>query len=1146
MSGRLVARLVPALIVALVLSLLGFPAQAYDPADADEERRAELQDVEALDSTGNENTVPGNSSALGEALAAAKESGEQIEVESLRTEYETFYANPDGTFTRDTTQTPTRAENADGDLVPINTDLSEAGERLEPTATTDEVSLSATGDGSLASLTLDSGASIALGLPQLELAAPTVDGSVATYEVTSEPSAPATPEQEPSPAPSPSPEVSPEAPTDGATAVEPASFRINEVTPAADSVRVGVGSTGFAAHVLLEAAPAVAPEYVFDFSAPGLTAELVDGVLIFKDADGVVVAQSAPLMMWDAQVDENGLPANQAAVDAELTQDGETWRLTLKPAMDFLNAESTQYPVTIDPDISSVNRLGTGYVSEGNPNTSYTNATTLTVGAAGGRNEALMAFSYNEYLGATVTRAYLTLWQISAASCTAQPTNIYSVVSGDGPNWTWNTRPTYSTDPRFTATQVSFRGASSCNAGLESADVTNIVNGWAGRHVGPETQPFATRQVYNNRQVFALAAPNPTDPAQKRVFCSGVVSTTCPTIGLDKQPKLSVTFTPDTGAQSWYSMTDRPLGDRMSLSVNNRNGNVVVQNADIDVAGVGLDFTLQRTYNSQGVETGPLGPRWSLSIGPDVWLEKKTEYRYDFHGPGGTVIGSFVRKSSNPASPDYNKFSTPVGGAGADLTQSGAEFTLTFRQNQSKYVFGQPDIFGNTYMRYLRDRSNNQIEAQYSGLPSYPPKVSQFIDSAGRTYTPTYTGEVITKIATADVSGPGVREWNYAYTDGNLTSSSDAAGNATTYEYVAASGAPRLSKITQPVNQSGAAPTTEITYNTASAEVATIGARLDNSATGLLTYSWQFNTGLVPACQNNGQLSTVVTDARGKPTTYCYAKRNNSASDAKIWVYDALGKARSEDYSADNQPLSSTSAGNQSLTADGSTVNTYNNDITDQLTTVTQPKNGSTSGQAATGNANYGGTPSNVQGGTYLPSDVKDTAGDCNAYDYDTMGRTTVSYSGISSSGSTCGSKTAAGVNKTHSEYNPNGTTSKTWDANAVPPGGTPTDAEKTVYTYWQTTDPGFVAGTQWQVKSIKKPGGDCSNTASRRLCTSFTYDGAARVLTETDGRGEVTAYAYDQMDRTTRVFYNGATELNCLLITLTGDCIMYTYDAAG
>lgn len=1141
MSGRTVARLVPALVVALVLSLLaGPPAQAYDPAAADEERRAEIQDVEALDSTGNENTVPGNSSALGEALAAAKESGERVEVESLRTEYDTFYANPDGTYSRETTQTPTRMPNAEDKLVAIDPTLAKSDGRLEPKVAPEDVSFSATGDDALADLVVADGVSISLALPDLDLAAPKVEGGVATYDVAAV--APAEAPAKQAPSDEATPETAPSEAAPSAPQPEPV------VVSPADAVRVGVGANGFAAHLVLDKAPTEAPTYSFDFRTPGLSAKLDAGAVFFYDAAGTLVAQSSPLRMWDSQVDTAGIPTNVADVDAELVQIEGGWRVLLRPSLEFLTAKGTAYPVVIDPDISSVTPMGDTYFSDGtSANTSFASSYFLNVGyTAPRKNRAFVSFAYNQYSGATVTAANLKLWQMTAASCTAAPTNVYSISGGDGAARTWNTQPSYTNDVRWTSQLTAQKGASGCAAGAQNIDVTSIVNGWAGNHVGPNAKPFASRDVYNNRMGFMLLAGNETDSAQRKQFCSdnwNPIYAACPSA--DRQPTLSVTFTPETGAQPWYSMTSRPLGDRMNLQVNNRNGNVVVQNTDIDVAGIGIDFSLQRTYNSQGVENGPLGPRWSLSMGPDVWLEKKSEFRFDFHGPGGTVIGSFVRKSSDPASPDYTKFSTPIGGAGADLSQSGAEFTLTFRDSQSKYVFGQPDANGHTYMRYMRDRSNNQIEVQYSGTAGSKPKVSQFIDTAGRTYTPTYSGNVITQIDAQNLPGIGQRGWVYAYTSGNLTSSNDAIGNPTSYEYTTVGGAPRLSKITQPVNQSGSAPTTEITYNSPSLEVATVGYRLNNSGTGLLTYSYQFASTVAAACQGNGNLSTIITDPRGKPTTYCYAERNNTASNAKTWVYDALGKPRTEDYSADNQPLTMTSAGNQSLTADGSTVAAYNNDITDQLTSVTQPKNSSSSGQAGTSFMSYD-PASTAQGGTYLPISIKDTAGDCNTYGYDSMGRTTSTFSGVSSNAAgVCGSTT--GLPESRTEYNPNGTVSKTWDANANVNGPTTlTDAEKTVYTYWQTTDPGFVAGTQWQVKSIKKPGGDCSTTSARRLCTSFTYDPAGRVLTETDGRGEVTAYAYDLQDRTTRVFYNGATEFNCLLLALAGDCILYGYDAAG
>lgn len=88
-----------------------------------------------------------------------------------------------------------------------------------------------------------------------------------------------------------------------------------------------------------------------------------------------------------------------------------------------------------------------------------------------------------------------------------------------------------------------------------------------------------------------------------------------------------------------------------------------------------------------------------------------------------------------------------------------------------------------------------------------------------------------------------------------------------------------------------------------------------------------------------------------------------------------------------------------------------------------------------------------------------------------------------------------------------------------------------------------YVPGSKGQLKSVRKPGGDCSSGSSRKLCTFYTYDGAARVKSTIDGRGKTTAYQYDRNDRVLKVFFDN-NELACILGAAA--CISYEYDVEG
>lgn len=1132
MNGR--ARFITAVAATLTVSVLvGLPAQAVE---FDPERQPELRSVEMPKSSKNANEATGSASEVGKALAEAQKTDDPVVVDSLTTETEQTVANPDGTVTRETAQAPVRGTDDEGEVVPLDSTLRAEDGRLEPKVASQDVSFSADGSGDLARLDLTKGTSVGLSF-EGETGEATTKGGVATYHVVE-------PDFAESAEPSPTPSAEGSSSEDGEAAESAEMARVGSLGD--PKVRMAVTARGFAAHVVLGEEPVGAPEYVFDLDLEGLTPKLVGDVLELSDVKGEVVAASAPLRMWDSRVDEYGFPTRLRPVEADLVETEAGWQLVLRPSMEFLSDPDTQYPVTVDPDISPVDRQGdTFFASGADANTNFGVETYINVGYdAGKQHEGYMSFSYNAFLGATVTEATVKMWQFHAASCTAQPTDFRPMTGGDGSSLTWNNRPSRSNDARWLSTLSGNKGASGCAAGQVEANVTPLVNGWAGRHVGSHSGPAASRDVYLNRQAFFMQAPNATSAAQFKRFCSLNWSSASPICNsADRTPILSVTFTPELGQQSWYSTTDRDLNDRMSLSVNNRNGNLFVRSGDVNVNGIGLDFTLDRTYNSQGEESGPLGPRWSLSMGPDVWLEKMSAYRYDFHSSGGTVLGSFVRKSSDSGSADYRKFSAPLGGVGAELEQkTDGDFTLTFRKSQSKYTFGQANSDGDAFMTALEDRSDNKIKVNYSGTAGAKPKIATFEDSSGRIYTPTYTGNVITKIATANVAGVGVREWNYGYTSGNLTSSTDAEGRTTTYQYATAAGATRLSKIIQPTPAVGGAastaPTTEFTYKDGTSQIGTVGYRLDDTENGLLTYSWDYNTDIVADCDGKGEVSTVVTDPRDKETTYCYEKRNNAASNAKTWVYDALGNAKSQDFNADNQPVNGTNATGQGV-AGGSTVATYNNNIDDQLSSITEPKNAG-SNTASSSSMTYNDS-SSLPGGAYLPLSVKGGDSNCNYYGYDSKGRTTSTFSGATANSSGSCSSSPSG-RKFERDYNDNGTLAKSWDANS---GSSPTDDDKTIYTYWQSGDAGFVAGTQWQVKTVRKPGGDCSTGSSRRLCTNYTYDGAGRVKTMTDARGNTTEYLYDKNDRTTGVNLPGWNLLTCPL-GLDVNCVRYNYDQNG
>ncbi|WP_344749068.1 hypothetical protein [Streptosporangium vulgare] len=151
------------------LSLMSAPAIAQDPTPPPPTIPAP--------------TTPPSAPATptGKALAQAKKDNRRIEIESLRSERATYYANPDGKILRmEQYLEPVRVKNAGGDgFTPVDTTLVEADGIIKPKAAEGGLTLSAGGNTeAIKSKTGDIAAQI--DAPRT-LPKPTLNGSTATY-----------------------------------------------------------------------------------------------------------------------------------------------------------------------------------------------------------------------------------------------------------------------------------------------------------------------------------------------------------------------------------------------------------------------------------------------------------------------------------------------------------------------------------------------------------------------------------------------------------------------------------------------------------------------------------------------------------------------------------------------------------------------------------------------------------------------------------------------------------------------------------------------------------------------------------------------------------------------------------------------------
>ncbi len=277
------------------------------------------------------------------AVAAARESGDPVEITSRRGETRTVRALPNGRIEVEQHIQPIRTRQ-DGKWVDIDTSLHRSGGAIVPAATTVGLRFSAGGDGPMVRMTR-AGHKLALSWPR-PLPEPTLDGDTAVYAGVAGPDV---------------------------------------------DLRLRARADGFA-HVLVvktaEAArdPRVA-KLVLALSTTDLTVRQGQGgVLTASDAgSGAGVFEAPAPRMWDSsqarptktqaraaapETDPAGGPA-EGAKTARLGVAVEKGSLTLTPDQELLTAPDTTYPVYIDPVWTTSKATSWGMVSSGWPSESY-------------------------------------------------------------------------------------------------------------------------------------------------------------------------------------------------------------------------------------------------------------------------------------------------------------------------------------------------------------------------------------------------------------------------------------------------------------------------------------------------------------------------------------------------------------------------------------------------------------------------------------------------------------------------------------------------------------------------------------------------------------------------------------------------------
>jgi RHS repeat-associated protein len=585
----------------------------------------------------------------------------------------------------------------------------------------------------------------------------------------------------------------------------------------------------------------------------------------------------------------------------------------------------------------------------------------------------------------------------------------------------------------------------------------------------------------------------------------------------------------DAGDRPFWTFNDTELTDRLTAKVNVGTGNLLVQAQDSSVAGVaGWDMAMTRYYNSanavgSGNTVGNMGPGWSTGFGDSVRLEP-TGASGDmfFFGPSA-YRAKFVKNADG-------SFSRTKPGIKADLREeSDGSYTLTW-YDKGKYTFDS-----NGRLQATKDKNGNELTYNYGAGG----KLATVVDTRGRTALFSYNAQgLVSQVEVRKPDNTVMVRWAYGYSNGLLTSSEldyvdDTAvggtyanpgsdptiGAATTYTYNAQN---YLASITDArKNATGNGGVTQFGYD-AQMRLATqtrVASSGSNSVTSFAYYSGTNSA----ACKNNGD---VVDQDANNHTRVDGERLSSDVKDVTKYCTDDVGRVLRTTDARGNKRSNTWDDQSNIATADMSGVGAGTENYEFSYDGKDNPRQ-SQSPESAVAEASYLDTvndhsPTQVRddysGGGSTPQASWDYAYD----DKNNLIKAASVGGNLEVRYQYCW--TGDGqilridpVTQTGTATNSTDPKRDTSDPNRC--GGDAAQGNDTLFTY----------NADGELIDVDRPdGGD----------VTMTYDKLSRLATVTDGRGVLTSYEYDGLDRIVKAVYSKSGQPT--------QTVNWTYDLAG
>lgn len=574
----------------------------------------------------------------------------------------------------------------------------------------------------------------------------------------------------------------------------------------------------------------------------------------------------------------------------------------------------------------------------------------------------------------------------------------------------------------------------------------------------PWNTVFTPPASVDHNTIPAIDAPDtPWAPSTT----SSSTSTRTRTLLASPQVATASVGAPGLGSLPYFSFDKTELSLDEVAQVNLGNGNLLLTGNGGVLNGAGLALRSDRFYNGLSSSLGSFGGGWSSSLSQgDVGI-KADSTSATFTGPNGFTAKFTLSGGAYTAPKGFNATLK------TDSSSADKRYTLQYNSSGEKLTFSDQGWI-------TTDTDRNGVGSTYSYDANN--RVKTVSTASGRQFTVNWSGNTPSRITSvADSAGRNVQY----DTDpsGRLVKVTKPDGNFEQYNYDSTG---RVATAQFPSGNSNGDIVFTFAYDSSNRVTSITSAQISAPSTTLSSSTYTYASGTTTVRDGNGNTATYTIDSSGRVTA----------------AKDALGRSKSQSWTANSDVQTTTDAFGSGQTAGN--ITTYSYDQLNNATGVSYPTGAAASATYAQGTS----CPTAGSGNSNLPKCSSDDAGNKKQFTYDTAGNLTGTTSTTSTDKSGSGAVSQLYTYEKSDRSVCGGFAGQKCSA-------TDGRGKRTTYRY----------DTSGNLTAVTPP--------APLGATTYAYDSLGRVTSVTDGNSETTTFTYNSRDAVQQQTFAGGATFN-------------------